>query len=107
MIPECQCGENRQECRQRTQSASPIVAPARDVARTERGLGPCIGDVTFLHIEGHRKTASGPEYQVVDKIWLGADAGVSSDTLRVYRREIARRDRLATHEEAEAKNERG
>jgi hypothetical protein len=96
MIPECQCAENRQECRQRTQSASPIVAPARDVARTERGLGPSIGDVTFLHVKGQRETASGPEYQVVYKIWLRADVGVPSDTLRVYRREIARKDRLAT-----------
>jgi len=72
------------------------VSPARDFARREGGICVNVGDVTFLHVEGHRETASGPEYLLMGTMWLRADAGVPFDLLRAYGREINRGDRLAT-----------
>ena len=85
-----------QECRPRAQIESRAVSPARDFARPEGGIHVNVGDVTFLHVEGHRETASGPKYLFMGKMWLGADAGLPFDLLRAYTRDIARKDRLAT-----------
>jgi hypothetical protein len=95
-ILEDQSAEAVQECTPRAQIASRAMSPARDFACPERGSSVNVRDVTFLHAEGHRETASGPEYQFVGKIWLRADVGVPFDLLRAYRREIARKNRLAT-----------
>ena len=94
-ILESQSAEAVQECRPRAQTASRAASPARDFARPEGGICVNIGDITFLHVEDHRETASGPEYLFMGKMWLGADAGVPFDLLRAYRREITRGDRLA------------
>jgi hypothetical protein len=95
-ILEGQSAEAVQECTPRAQIASRAVSPAGDFACPKRGSSVNVRDITFLHAEGHRETASGPEYQFVGKIWLRADVGVPFDLLRVYRREIARKERLAT-----------
>ncbi len=52
----------------RTQTTSPIMFPAREVARTESGSCISIQDITFLRVEGQREAAGGPEYQFVTKI---------------------------------------
>lgn len=95
-ILEGQSAEAVQECHPRARIASRAVSPARDFGRLEGGICVNLGDVNFLHVEGHRETATGPEYLFVGKIWLGADAGVPFDLLRAYRNETTRRDRLAT-----------
>lgn len=95
-ILESQRAEAVQECRPRAQIASRAVSPARDFAHPEGGTCVNVGDVTFLHVEGHRETTSGPEYLFMGKMWLGADAGVPFNLLRAYRRDITRGDRLAT-----------
>ena len=79
-----------------TPSASQIVSPTGEVACA--GSGPCVSiqDITFLHIEGRRETVCEPEYLCVGKMWLRPGAGLPSDLLQVYRREVARKDRLAT-----------
>ena len=55
-----------------------------------------IQDISVLHIEGLRETARGPEYLCVSQVWLQPGAGVPSDLLQNYRREVVRMDRLAT-----------
>ena len=72
------------------------MSPAQNFARHEGGICVSGGDVTFLHVEGHRETASGPEYKFMGRMWLPADAGVPLDLLRAYRREVAPKNRLAT-----------
>jgi hypothetical protein len=60
--------------------------------------GPCVSiqDIAFLHVEVQQETAHGPEYLFVGKLWLRPGRVGPSDLLQVYRREVARRDRLAT-----------
>ena len=53
-------------------------------------------DITFLRVEGQREAAGGLEYQFVAKIWLRPSAGIPSDLLHVYRRDVTRQARLAT-----------
>jgi hypothetical protein len=85
-----------QGCCTRTQTASPITSPAREVACTESGS--CIGiqDITFLRVEGQREAADGPEYQFVAKMWLQPGAEIPSNLLHVYRRDVTRQARLST-----------
>jgi hypothetical protein len=52
-ILEGQSAEAGQESRPRAQIASRVVSPARDFAHPEGGSYVNIGDVTFLHVEGH------------------------------------------------------
>jgi hypothetical protein len=80
----------------RTQTASPVMLPAREVTRTESRSCISIRDITFLRVEGQREAASGPEYQFVTKIWLRPGAEIPSDLLHVYRKDVARQARLAT-----------
>jgi hypothetical protein len=96
MISERQSPEAVPDHHPGTQSASRIGSPTREAACTRSG--PCVGiqDITFLHVEGERETARGPEYLFVGKTWLRPGAGVPSDLLQVYRREVVRKDRLAT-----------
>ena len=79
-----------------TRSASQIVSPTGEIACA--GSGPCVSiqDITFLHIEGRRETACEPDYLCLGKMWLRPGAGLPSDLLQVYRREVAHKDRLAT-----------
>ncbi|KAL2044546.1 hypothetical protein ABVK25_012399 [Lepraria finkii] len=80
----------------RIRSASRVVSLAREVMRSHSESHVSVQDITFLHIEGQRETARGPEYLCVGKMWFKADAGVLSDLLQTYRKEIARNARLAT-----------
>ena len=72
------------------------MLPGREVACTESRS--CIGtqDIHFLQVEGQREAADGPEYQFVAKMWLQPGAGIPSNLLHVYRRDVARQARLAT-----------
>jgi hypothetical protein len=64
MIPEFPSPEAVPDRYTGTQSASRLVSPADKDACT--GSGPCVSiqNITFLHIEGQRETAYGPEYRV-------------------------------------------
>ena len=96
LFPDRQSPEDVPNHHPGTQSASQIVSPAREVACTPSGPCVSIQDITFLHIEGQRETAYEPEYLCVGKMWLRPGAGLPSDLPQVYRREVARKDRLAT-----------
>ena len=72
------------------------VSLARDFVHPEVGSCVDLRDITFLHIEGHRETTSGLEYQFVGKMWLQAEMCVPFNLLQAYTREVTRRDRLTT-----------
>jgi hypothetical protein len=96
LVSTCQSPEVAQSHYARTQTTSPIMSPAREVACMESRSYISLQDITFLRVEGQREAADGPEYQVVAKLWLQPGAGIPSDLLHVYRREVARQVRLAT-----------
>ncbi len=96
LVSACRSQEVVQGCCTRNQTASPIVLPGREVYSSKRRS--CIGiqDITFLRVEGQREAADGPEYQFVAKMWLQPGAGISSNLVHVYRRDVVRQARLAT-----------
>jgi hypothetical protein len=64
------------------------MLPAREVTCTESCIG--IQDITFLRVEGQREAADTPEYQFVAKMWLQPSAGIPSNLVHIYRRDVAR-----------------
>ena len=79
-----------------TQGASQTVSPAVKFANAGSGPSVNVQDIAFLHIEGQRDAVGEPEYLCLGNMWLRPGAGLPSDLLQVYRREVARKDRLAT-----------
>jgi hypothetical protein len=96
LISQRRSPEVVQGYRTQTQAASSIMLPVREVACTDSGSCISIQDITFLRVKGQREAAYGPEYQFVAKMWLRPGAGIPSDLLHVYRRDVARQARLAT-----------
>ena len=96
LVSTRQSPEVVQGCYAQTQTTSPIMLPAREVTCTESRSCIAIQDITFLRVEGQREAANGPESHFVTKIWLRPGAGIPSDLLHAYRRDVARRARLST-----------
>ena len=92
LFPDRQSPKDVPNLHPETQDASRIVAPAGKFACT--GSRACVGiqDITFLHVEGQRDAVCEPEYLCVGKMGLRHGADLPYNHLRVYRREVARKD---------------